>query len=78
MGKSGPREGVEGVVEDLKGKAKETVGAIKGDENLKQEGQAQQDKADAQREAARKEAEADAARVAARTHEAEQAAYQHR
>ena len=78
MKKSGPREGVEGVVEDLKGKAKETVGTIKGDENLKEEGQAQQDKAGAQREAARKEADADKARVAARTHEAEEAAHQHR
>lgn len=78
MKKSGPREGVEGVVEDLKGKAKETVGAVTGDENLKQEGQAQRAKAEAQREAARKEAEADKARVAARTHEAEEAAHQHR
>jgi uncharacterized protein YjbJ (UPF0337 family) len=78
MAKSGPREGVEGVLEDLKGKAKETVGGIKGDDNLKQEGRAQQDKAEAQREAAVKEAEADRARAAARVHEAEEAAHQHR
>jgi uncharacterized protein YjbJ (UPF0337 family) len=76
MSKSGPREGVEGVVEDLKGKAKEAVGAVRGDERLKSEGQAQQDKAGAQREAAVKEAEAEKARGVAKTHEAEQAAHQ--
>lgn len=78
MSKSGPREGAEGVVEDLKGKAKEAVGAIRGDESLKQEGQAQQDKAASKREAATKEAEADKARAKAKVHEAEQAAQQRR
>jgi uncharacterized protein YjbJ (UPF0337 family) len=76
MTKSGTREGAEGVVEGLKGKAKEAVGAVKGDENLKREGQAQQDKASSQREVAVKEAEANKARVAAGAHEAEQAAHQ--
>jgi uncharacterized protein YjbJ (UPF0337 family) len=75
---SGPREGAEGVVEGVKGKAKEAVGAITGDERLKQEGQAQQDKAGAQREAAAKEAEAEKARAASKAHEAEQAAHQRR
>lgn len=78
MSKSGPEEGIEGVVEDLKGKAKEVVGAIKGDEELTQEGQAQQRKAEAQRDVARKEAEADKARVVAHAHEAEEASHQHR
>jgi uncharacterized protein YjbJ (UPF0337 family) len=76
MTKSGPREGAEGVVEGIKGKAKEALGALRGDENLKREGQAQQDKADSKRQVAVKEAEADKARVAARAHEAEQAARQ--
>jgi uncharacterized protein YjbJ (UPF0337 family) len=76
MTKSGPREGAEGVVEDLKGKAKEAVGALRGNENLKREGQAQQDKAESKREVAVKEAQADKARVAARAHEAEQGARQ--
>jgi uncharacterized protein YjbJ (UPF0337 family) len=78
VSKSGPREGAEGVVEDLKGKAKEAVGAIRGDESLKKEGQAQQDKAGAKRDAAEKEAEAEKARGVAKMHEAEQAAHQRR
>ena len=60
--KSGPKVGVEGVVEGVKGKAKEIIGAVTGRDDLKREGQAQQDKADAQRDAAKKEAEAEAAR----------------
>src|ERR1700676_1051026 len=51
MEKSGSREGAEGVIEGLKGRAKETVGAITDDERLKREGEAQQDKARAQRDA---------------------------
>ena len=78
MTKSGPREGAEGVIEDLKGKAKEAVGAIRGDENLKREGEAQQDKAEAQRQAAAKEAEADRERARARAYEAREAAHQDR
>jgi uncharacterized protein YjbJ (UPF0337 family) len=53
---SGPQEGVKGVVEGVKGKAKEAVGTVTGRSDLTEEGQAQQDKADAQRDAARKEA----------------------
>ena len=76
MSKSGPQEAVEGVVEDLKGKAKEAVGSIRGDERLKREGSAQQDKAAAQRDAAKKEAEAEKSRAVSKAHEAEQAANQ--
>ncbi|HVA07867.1 MAG TPA: CsbD family protein [Acidimicrobiales bacterium] len=78
MEKSGPREGAEGVVEGLKGKAKETVGALTDDEKLEREGRAQQDKARAQRDAAGKEAEAEKARAAARAYETEPAVHQHR
>jgi uncharacterized protein YjbJ (UPF0337 family) len=60
--KSGPAEAVKGVVEDVKGRAKEAVGAVTGQDDLTREGQAQQDKAEAQRNAAKKEAEAEAAR----------------
>ncbi|MGN2640242.1 microaggregate-binding protein 1 [Nocardia takedensis] len=74
---SGPKEAVEGVVEDIKGRAKEAAGAVTGNENLREEGRAQQDKAESQREAARKEAEAEAARSAADVNEARQAAKQH-
>lgn len=73
---TGPEAGVKGVVEDLKGRAKEAVGAVTGRENLRQEGRAQQDKAEAQREVAVKEAEADKARVEAKAHEAAQRAHQ--
>jgi uncharacterized protein YjbJ (UPF0337 family) len=73
---SGPKSGVEGVAEDVKGRAKEAVGAVTGDESMKQEGQAQQDKAAAQRDVAAKEAEAEKARAAASAAEAEQRAHQ--
>ena len=73
---SGPEAGVKGVIEDVKGKAKEGIGAITGNENLKREGAAQQDKAESQREVAKKEAEADQARAEAKAHEAEQRANQ--
>ena len=73
---SGPKAGVEGVAEDVKGKAKEVVGTITGNDDLKDEGRAQQEKADAQRDVARKEAEADAARVRVQAKEAEQRTHQ--
>ena len=60
---TGPRAGVSGIVEDVKGKAKEAVGAVGGDDALRDEGRAQQEKAGAQRDVATKEAEADAARA---------------
>src|SRR5579862_7904342 len=72
MAKTGPRHGAEGVVEDLKGKAKEVVGEVRNDDRLRREGEAQQNKARAQRDVAAKEAEADKARAEAKAHEAEQ------
>jgi uncharacterized protein YjbJ (UPF0337 family) len=73
---SGPEAGAEGVVEDVKGRAKEAAGAVSGNKSLKQEGQAQQDKAAAQRDVAAKEAEAEKARVQASAAEAEQRSHQ--
>jgi uncharacterized protein YjbJ (UPF0337 family) len=73
---SGPKAGVEGVAEDVKGRAKEAVGAVTGNESVKQEGQAQQDKAAAQRDVAAKEAEAEKARAQASAAEAEQRSHQ--
>ena len=73
---SGPQAGVEGVAEDVKGRAKEAVGAVTGNESVKHEGQAQQDKAAAQREVAAKEAEAEKARAKASAAEAEQRSHQ--
>jgi uncharacterized protein YjbJ (UPF0337 family) len=74
--KTGPRAAVSSVAEGVKGKVKEAAGALSGDEKLKREGEAQQDKAGAEREVAQKEAEAEKARAEARAHEAEQKANQ--
>jgi uncharacterized protein YjbJ (UPF0337 family) len=73
---SGPEEAIKGVVEGVKGKAKEVLGAVAGRDDLYREGQAQQDKADAQRDAAKKEAEAESARAAAKVAEKRQEAEQ--
>lgn len=70
--KSGPQEAVEGAVEGVKGKAKEVGGAVIGRDDLVEEGQAQQDKADAQRDAGKKEAEAESARAGAKAAEERQ------
>jgi len=75
--KSGPAEGIKGVVEDVKGKAKEAVGTVTGHQDLTEEGKAQQDKADAQRDVAKKEAEAEAARGGAAAAEQRERAHQH-
>jgi uncharacterized protein YjbJ (UPF0337 family) len=74
---SGPAEGVKGAVEDVKGKAKEAVGTVTGHDDLAEEGRAQQDKADAQRDVAKKEAEAEAARGGAKAAEKREQAHQH-
>jgi uncharacterized protein YjbJ (UPF0337 family) len=74
--KSGPQEAVEGVVEGVKGKAKEVGGALTGRDDLTREGKAQQDKAEAQRDAGKKEAEAEAARAGADAAEERQKANQ--
>jgi uncharacterized protein YjbJ (UPF0337 family) len=73
---TGPEAGAKGVVEGVKGKAKEAVGAITGKDELKREGEAQQAKADSQREVAVKEGEAEKARAEATAHEAEQRSHQ--
>jgi uncharacterized protein YjbJ (UPF0337 family) len=73
---SGPSAGVSGVVEGVKGKAKEAVGAATGRDDMRREGIAQQEKGEAQREVAQKEAEAERARAKASAREAEQRAQQ--
>jgi uncharacterized protein YjbJ (UPF0337 family) len=74
--KSGPEEALRGVVEDVKGKTKEAVGNVAGRDDLVREGQAQQDKAEAERDAAKKEAEAEAARASAEASEKRQQSHQ--
>lgn len=65
-------------MEGVKGNAKEVAGAVVGDEDLRGEGRAQQDKAEAQREAAKKEAEAEKERAAAELDEKRQRSHQNR
>ncbi|MGH3560490.1 MAG: microaggregate-binding protein 1 [Mycobacterium sp.] len=74
--KSGPEEAVRGVVEGAKGKAKEALGTVTGRDDLVQEGKAQQDKGEAQRDAAKKEAEAEAARGSAAASEKREQSHQ--
>ncbi len=73
---TGPEAGVKGVVEGVKGKVKEVVGAVTGKKELRREGDAQQDKAHALLEVAAKEAEAEKARAEAEAHEVEQRSHQ--
>ncbi|GJF08817.1 hypothetical protein NGTWS0302_29510 [Mycolicibacterium cyprinidarum] len=73
---SGPEAGIKGVVEDVKGKTKEAVGTVTGRDDMVEEGKAQQDKADAQRDVAKKEGEAEAARAGAEAAEKRQEAHQ--
>jgi uncharacterized protein YjbJ (UPF0337 family) len=73
---SGPGEAIKGAVEDAKGEAKEAVGDLAGRDDIAREGRAQQDKADAQRDAAKKEAEAEAARGSAKAAEQRQKFHQ--
>ena len=75
---SGPESGAKGIVEDVKGKVKEAAGALTGKDELEREGEAQQEKAEAQREVAAKEAEAEKARVETAAREAEQKSHQAR
>jgi len=69
---SGPEHAAKGVIEDMKGKAKEVIGEVTGDESKEREGRAQQEKARSQRDVAEHEAKAEAARSEASVHEAEQ------
>ncbi|WP_327151882.1 microaggregate-binding protein 1 [Nocardia sp. NBC_01329] len=76
--RTGPREGLEGAVEGVKGKAKEVAGTVVGNNDLRDEGIAQQDKAESQREVAQKEAEAEKARSEADVQELRQRSHQGR
>ena len=73
---TGPKAAANGVIEDIKGKAKEAAGAATGKDHLREEGRAQQNKAAAQRDVAAKEAEADASRSKVAVHEAAERAHQ--
>lgn len=76
MPDSGIKAGVEGIAEEVKGRAKEAVGAVTGNRRLEEEGEAQQHKADAARDVARNEAKAERSRAEYEAHEAAQKANQ--
>ncbi len=76
MAESGPKAGAKGIVEDLKGKAKEVAGNMTGNEDMAREGEAQQDKARSEREVAEHEAKAERARAEAAKDEARQQVHQ--
>jgi len=63
-----------GVGEEIKGKAKEAAGSVLDNDNLRREGQAQQDKGQAEREATQARAEAKAHEAKAGLKETEQRA----
>jgi uncharacterized protein YjbJ (UPF0337 family) len=75
---SGPKAGLEGVVEDVKGKVKEIIGRVTGRRYVEAEGETQQEKASSERDAAAHEAKAEAARARATKKEAEQRLRQER
>ncbi len=64
--RTGTREAVSGVAEQAKGKAKEAVGALTGDDRVRREARAQQSKGEARTTAAREEAKGEEARAEAR------------
>jgi len=70
---SGPKAGLEGVVEDVKGKVKEIIGRVTGRRDVEAEGETQQEKASSERDAAAHEAKAEAARARATKKEANSA-----
>jgi uncharacterized protein YjbJ (UPF0337 family) len=74
--KSGPVELVRGIIEDVLGRTKQVIGIIISNDDLIAQGKAQQDKADAQRDAGKKEAAAEKARGKAKAHEARERAEQ--
>ena len=71
---TGPEAGAKGVTERVKGGLKEAAGAVVGNDDLRAEGSAQQDKAAAQSGVAKEEAKAEEARSRANVAERQQRA----
>ncbi|TPG35652.1 CsbD family protein [Mycolicibacterium hodleri] len=74
MSDSGPISLVKSVIDGAVGIAKQVLGIVFSNDRLKEQGEAQQDKADAEKDVAKKEAEAEGARAEAKTQEARQKA----
>lgn len=56
------QEGFKGAVENIKGRVKETAGALFGRDDTQREGRAQQEKGEAQQEVAERQTQAEQAR----------------
>lgn len=69
---TGPEAGAKGAAEKIKGGLKEAAGSVVGNENLRREGAAQQDKASAQADVAEEEGKAEQARAKANAAERQQ------
>lgn len=65
-----------GIGEEIKGKAKEAAGSVTDNDDLRREGQAQQDKGEAEREATQARAEAKAHEAKADAKEVQERAAQ--
>lgn len=76
MPDSGPEAGLDSAIEGLKGAGKELAGTVVGNTDLKEEGQAQQEKAGAERDVAEQEAKAEASRGKAEALDAEERSHQ--
>ena len=64
--------GARALGDKVAGKAKAVIGELLGEDNLRDEGHAQQDKGSAEKDAAQHEAQAEQANAEARIHEARQ------
>ena len=73
-GMSGPEAGARGAVEKVKGGLKEAAGSVVGNDRLRAEGSAQQEKAAAQSDVATEEGKAEEARTKANVAERQQRA----
>lgn len=74
MGESRSETGARGIAEGFKGWAKRVYGQLTGRSELAREGQAQESRADAEREALRHETEAARAKAEAQAREIQQSA----
>ena len=74
MSKTGPEAGASATAEKVKGGLKSAAGAVVGNDDLRREGQAQQDKAAAEKGVAKEEAKAEQSRARAKAAEAQQRA----
>lgn len=72
--KTGPQAAASAAAEKVKGGLKSAAGAVVGNEDLRQEGEAQQDKAAAEKAVAKEESKAEEARVKANAAERQQRA----